>query len=185
MNELTEEEIFVRREIDKEYKQLDINCRKVAGAAYNKYGRDLLAYCIEIYLSKPLEVQIKVIADNKLENYITKLMNFQLKLGTTGFYHRYRKHHEKQREYLIDYIYSPASITHNLAFEDEEDGTLTCVKQIVKDLDPYNKMLVDEFIMKKGNYSEVALRFKITYSHLSRDLKALKLKIKKKCQHFL
>ena len=185
MNKLTEEEIFVRKEINKEFDQLDINCRKVAGAAYNKYGRDLLAYCIEIYLSKDIEVQLKVISDGKLENYITKLMNFQLKLSTTGFYHKYRKHHEKQRVYLNDYIYSPASVTHNLAFEDEEDATLSCVKQIVKGLDPYNKMLVDEFIMKKGNYSEVAVRFKITYSHLSRDLKALKQKIKKKCQHFL
>ncbi len=185
MSTLNEEEKFVRDQIIKIYEQLVINCRNVSGAAYKKYGQDLLAYCVEIYLSKPLEVQLKVIADNKLENYITKLMNFQLKLGTTGFYHKYRKHHEKQREYLTDYIYSPASLTHNLAFQDEPNQLMDCMKKVVDDLDPYKKMLVDNFITEKNSFTDVGNKFNITYSHLSRDLKALKLEIKNKCKHFL
>ena len=143
METTTEKKQFISNEIAKIYEQLVINCRKVCGAAYDRYGVDLLPFSIEIFLDKPLEVQLKVIADKKLENYITHVMNFQLKLGTTGFYHKYRKHHEKQREYLMDYI------------------------------------------LKDNSFLDVSKKYKITYTHLSRDLKKIKKELKRLCQHSL
>ena len=181
--ELSKDEILVRKEIEKIYDQLVINCRNTSGAAFHKYGQDLLSFCIEIYLSKPIEVQLKVINDGKLENYITKLMNFQLKLGTTGFYHKYRKHHEKQREYYVNYDYGYSST--NNAFKDEPNQVVECIQTVIDNLDPYKKMLVDNFITDKKTYTEVGNKFNITYSHLSRDLKALKQEIKNKCKHFM
>ena len=184
METITEKKQFISNEISKIYDQLVVNCRKVCGTAYDRYGVDLLPFSIEIFLDKPLEVQLKVIADKKLENYITHVMNFQLKLGTTGFYHRYRKHHEKQREYLIDYIYSPDHIALNEAFEDENPA-LDCLKKAIEKLDPYSKMIVDEIIVKDNSFLDVSKKYKITYTHLSRDLKKIKKELKRLCQHSL
>jgi len=184
MNTDTEKKQFISKEITKIYPQLDINCRKVCGAAYERYGVDLLPYCIEIFLDKPLDVQLKVIKDNKLEHYITHVMNFQLKLGTTGFYHKYRKHHEKQREYYTNYVYSEDQVSYNDAFEDE-NPTLQCVQKVIEDFDPYKKMLVDEIIIKGNTFQYISDKYNITYTHLSRDLKSIKKEIKKLCQHLL
>ena len=107
MKELNEEEIFVRKELAEAYPQLQINCRNVCGSAFGKHGGDLLAMCIEFYLEKSLKYQLKVIKDGKLVNFITYLMNFQLKRDTTRYHYHYRKWDIAQRELYTDYDYGP------------------------------------------------------------------------------
>lgn len=181
---LSKDEQKVRTELTKIYPQLVINCQKTCGAAYDKHGGDLLAMCIEFYLEKPLDYQLKVIDDGKLEHFITHMMGFQLKLGTTRFYHHYRKHNEKMRELLPNYVYKGWMVEYEKPFQDEESEVYQCMKQVIEKLNPYEKMLVDELIINKEKYIDVSKKYNIQYTHLKRDSIKVRNKIKQACQHW-
>ena len=185
MDTLTKEEKLVRDTITQIYDQLKINCRKVCGAGYDKHGDDLLAMCVEFYLEKPLEYQLKVINDGKLEHFLTKMMAFQLKLGTTRYYHQYRKFNEKIRDFFPNYNYGKQYLNNNLAFADEENESLRCVKYYIDKLNPYEKMIINEYIIEGLTYTAISEKYNITYTHIKRDLIKLKKQLKEQCQHFL
>lgn len=182
--ELSKDEKYVRECLSKEYPQLVINCQKVCGAAYNKYGGDLLAICVEYYLNKPIEYQLKVINDGKLEHFITHLMNFQLKRATTKFYHQYRKFHEGQRELFDNYDYSPpGDLDEERPFKDEKSEVMICIEESIKKLNPYEGMLVKEKILNNLNFAEISEKYNIGYFHLKKDLSKIIKKIKNTCSH--
>lgn len=181
--ELTKDEKYVRDCITEIYPQLQINARKVCGAAYNKHGGDLLALCIEYYLKKDIKYQLKVISDGKLEHFITHMMNFQLKHATTKFYHQYRKHHEKQRELLPNYDYKLGMMEEGFPFSDEVSDVMQCIECVRKELDPYKGMLVTEYVLNELNFQEISKKYNIAYYHLKRDLEEVLLNIKKTCGH--
>ena len=181
-NKLTKEEEFVRDEISKIYPQLVINSRKTCGYAFDKHGLDLIAVCVEFFLSKPLEAQLKTIENGKLENFITFMMAMQLKSGSSRFYYQYRKHHESQRELYFNFDYGSNYIETNAAFEDEEDEVVTCIKCEIEKLDPYMKMLVRERVIENKTYTYISETYNINYSSLKTDTnKAIKI-IREKCQ---
>lgn len=176
---MTEQEQRVRDELAKIYPQLVINAQKTCGNGYEKWGDDLLAMCILIYLEKPIQQQIKIIDDGKLENYITYIMGFQLKLGTTAFFHTYRKHSARSNE-IGDWH---AKKTYNLAFEDEPDPCAECIKQEIDKLDPYLKMLVNEKVIENETYSAISRKYDINYHHLKKDTQEILKQIQKTCKH--
>lgn len=181
---LTEEDKIVRKELEDIYPQLLINAEKVCGAAFNKHGMDLLAVGIEQYLKKPIEYQLKVISDGKLEHFITHIMNFQLKHATTHFYHHYRKHHEKQRELFPNYDYGT-----NFQIDGWEenhkgdDDAMLCVKHHMKKLDPYRKMLVDEYVINGLKFNHISKKYNIGYHNLKKDLNKVLKEIKALCNY--
>ena len=46
-------------------------------------------------------------------------------------------------------------------------------------------MIVDEIIVKDNSFLDISKKYKITYTHLSRDLKKIKKELKRLCQHSL
>ena len=185
--QLTKEEKLVRKAISDIYPQLVINSRNVCGAAYDKHGHDLLAMSIEMYLEKPIEYQLKVINDKKLVNFLTYIMNFQLKHATTRFYHHYRKHNEKQRDWLDNYDYvdlkSELNNQFKHAYEDSDDDLMLCIKHKMELLNPYQSMLLKEYIINGNTYDEISERYDIPYFHLQKDLKDVLQQLKDTCQH--
>lgn len=176
---LTEEETWVRKELTKLYPQLQINERKVLGAGYELYGGDLLAVAIEFFLNKPIEVQVDAFKENTAENFITYMMNLQAKSKTTKFYAEYKKHSTSMREYYPDhYLYDIHKEEDN-----SDDDRMLCIKQAIKELDPYERMLVEERIIKGVGYEEIREKYNIPYSALSNQLTKVKKKLRKKCQH--
>ena len=95
---MTEEEKYVRKELEKIYPQLLINAKKVCGAAYDKWGEDLLPVAITFFLEKPIQQQLKTIKAGKLENFITWIMNIQLKSNSSDHFSVYRKPMSASRE---------------------------------------------------------------------------------------
>lgn len=176
--ELTQEEVYVREQLTKLYPQLLINCQKTLGAAYDKYGGDLIAVAVEFFLNKPIEVQVKAFKEGRAENFITFIMAMQSKSSTSKWYHEYRKFHEKQREYFTEsYLYSSEDK------EDEDDDRMLCIKQAIKQLNPYEKMLVECKVLKGMKFTEIEEYYDIPYSSLASELKKTLNKIKKQCQH--
>ena len=180
MKELTKEEIWVREELTKLWPQLQINEKKVLGTAYDMYGGDLLAVAIEFFLEKPIDNQVEAFKEGKAENYITWIMNIQAKHDTTKFYHQYKKHTIRMREYYPDtYLYD-----QHKPEDDSDDDLMVCIKEAIKHLDPFERMLVEERIIKGSGYEEIRDKYDIPYYSLSNEITKVKKKLKKLCQHY-
>lgn len=178
--ELTEEEVWVRAELTKLYPQLQINERKVLGAGYNRFSGDLLGLCIEFFLNKPIENQVQAFKEGTAENYITYMMNLQAKSSTTKFFHEYRKFTYKIREYYPDsYLYDD-----DKPVDDTDDDLMVCLKKAISQLDPFEKMLVEERIIKGVGYEDIRDKYDIPYSALSNELTKVKKKLKKICSMY-
>ena len=178
--ELTQEEIYVREELSKLWPQLQINERKVLGSAYEMYGGDLLAVAIEYFLEKPIEVQVDAFKNNTAENFVTYIMNLQAKSSSTKFYGHYKKHTINMREYYPDnYLYD-----QHIVEDTSDDDLMLCLKEAIKLLNPFEKMLVEKRIIEGLGYEEIRETYDIPYSALSNELTKVKKKLKKICQHF-
>lgn len=187
---MTEQEKFVRDQIIEIYPQLQINCKKTCGAGYDAWGHDLLAMSIEMYLEKPIEYQLKVIDDGKLENFITFVMGLQLKSSSSRFYHTYRKPFEKSRELLDNYNYTKYIKTQKPFkptdyIEDEPNEVIDCINAYRDKLDPFEKVVLDRIIIEKENIKDLALEFDIPYYNFVKAKNEIIKKIKKSCQHWL
>ena len=176
---LTEEEKWVRKELTKLWPQLQINEKKVLGSGHQLYGGDLLAVAIEFFLNKPIENQVEAFKEGTAENYITYIMNLQAKSSTTKFYIQYKKPTLSIREYYPDsYLYD----SHKEE-DTEDDDLMLCIKKNIHKLDPFEKMLVTERIIKGTGYEDIIEKYDIPYSSLSNELTKVKKKLKRLCQH--
>lgn len=173
----------VTAEIGRIHPQLQINERKTTGAGHYKWGGDLLSMCIDMFLEKDTDYIWKVYKDNKLENFITYMMGFQLKSSSSRFWHKYRKESEKSRELLPNYELRQQRVTFNHAFHDEESLIYTCMKKAIEDLNPYEKMVVNEIIIDGNNYKKTSEKYNINYYSLKKDYEQIKALIKNKCRH--
>jgi len=184
MQKLTDDEKRVREELTKVFPQLVINAQKVCGQGYSKWGDDLLQLCLEIYLEKPLDYQIKVIDDGKLENFITYTMNFQLKRGkTTRFWHTHRKFVNSTRELFVGSYEYDNDPNYPQPFEDEVSELEDCVNKFINTLNPFQKMLVREKVQNGVRLTDLSEKYNIPYSSLQTGLRRTLKKIKEQCQH--
>jgi len=174
---------IVTDEIGRIHPQLQINEMKTCGAGYTKWGGDLLSMCIDMFLEKDTNYIWKVYKDGKLENFITYMMGFQLKSGSSRFYHRYRKEAEKSRELLPNYELRQQRVEFNHAFADEPTEIYSCMQSVIKDLNPYQKMIVNEMIIDGNNYKVTSEKYNINYYSLKKDYEQIKALIKNKCRH--
>ena len=184
MKKLTDDERRVREELTIVFPQLQINAQKVCGAAYQRWGDDLLQLSVEMFLEKPIEDQIKTIENKKLENFITYIMNFQLKRGqTTRFWHTHRKFIGSTRELFNGtYDYKQNEMFPE-PFADEISELQLCIDKQVEDLNPFQKMLIQEKVYYGNSFVDIAKKYEIPYSSLQQGLKKTLKNIKELCQH--
>jgi len=177
--ELTKDEKFVREELARIWPQLQINERKILGSAYELYGGDLMAIAVEFFLKKPIANQLESIREGKMEHYITFIANLQAKSSTTKFYIEYRRPTLQMREYYPDsYLYDA-----HKEEDSTDDDLMLCIKDNIQKLDPFEKMLVTERIIKGMSYDDIVEKYDIPYSSLSNELVKVKKKLKKLCKH--
>lgn len=184
MKKLSEDEKRVREELTKVFPQLVINAKNVCGKGYDKWGDDLLQLSIEMFLEKPIEDQIKTIDNNKLENFITYIMNFQLKRGkTTRFYHTHRKFVGSTRELFAGSYNYDYDDDFERPLDDEASELQECINKHIKDLNPFEKMLINEKVQWGVKLTDISVKYNIPYSSLQTGLRRTLNKIKKQCQH--
>lgn len=180
---LSKDEEYVREKLAEVYPQLKINAEKVCGAGFNLWGNDLIVCVVEIYLEKPIEYQLKVISDKKLENFLTYVMNFQLKLGTTRFYHKYRKANEKSRELYLNHDYGGRMVIDNLAYKNSDDDLMLCLKSQIEKLNPFEKAIAKEHIIQGFNYKEMSEKYDIPYYTFKKETSKVIKKLRGLCSH--
>ena len=184
MKNLTEDEMFVRREIDKMYPQLVINARKTSTTNFDKWGLDLITTVVEFFLNKPIEQQLKTIADGKLENMLTFMMAIQLKSTSSRFYNEFRKHTMNMRELWTDkYMYEGMEYNMEDLWEDNiQSEVIKCVEYHAKDLDVFQRMVYDKILKQGMSYADVSKQYKIGYNHLRDTTLELKEMFNQKCE---
>jgi len=174
-----EKKAYVDKHLTDIYDQLIINCQKTCGAGYSQWGEDLLPLALEFFLDKPLDVQYDSCINNKAENFITYIMGFQLKSSTSRFWHVHRKHKSSHRELIPDsFMYDGTNKE-----DTSDDDFMLCIKSSIKHLDPFERMLIEERVIKRLKFVEIAERYDIPYTALSSQLKVALKKIKSKCLH--
>tara|TARA_R110000744_G_scaffold351481_2_gene457313 strand:- start:499 stop:1059 length:561 start_codon:yes stop_codon:yes gene_type:complete len=180
---LTKDQEFVREELSKVFPQLKINADKVCGWGKDRWADDLLQLSVEMFLEKPIDQQLYTIEIGKLENFITTIMNAQLKLGrTTRFYHTHRKFITSTREYYMNRGYNEVG-TLKQPFDDEPDRCMECIKKEISKLNPFQKMIVKEKIEYGYRYTDIAKKYGIPYNQLQSELKLVLKEINQTCKH--
>tara|TARA_R110000803_G_scaffold22060_2_gene55080 strand:+ start:878 stop:1420 length:543 start_codon:yes stop_codon:yes gene_type:complete len=175
--ELTKDEIFVRKELENIYPQLEINCRKVCGEGYWRWGNDLLSVAITFFLEKPIEAQLKTVANNKLENFITWIMNMQLKSSSSYFYSRYRKPRIMMREMYegdLDYMYGTESVP---------EDALICIREELNNIPVEYKEAILAMVYDKETEGNLIKKFNLGRIGLRKELDKHLTYIQTKCQH--
>jgi hypothetical protein len=174
---------FVDKHITKIFPQLQVNMTKVCGVAYSRWGDDLLSIAVEFFLNKPLDVQYESCKENKAENFITYIANFQLKSSTSRFWHTHRKFVGNTRElYAGSYDYKQDDMFPK-PFEDEISELQKCINKSISKLDPFEKMLIKERVEWGMNFTDIAEKYNIPYSSLQGGIKKILRKIKEQCQY--
>lgn len=181
--DLTKEEKLVRDELTKIYPQLQINMIKTCGYNSDKWADDLLAVSVTFFLEKSLETQLKVIKDGKLEHYITFIAGTQVRSGSSKFYNYYRRFTTSQREIFDNKTYKGRMVSFQEPFEDEEDLVVTCIKKHMEELNPYEKMIINEKVVEGRTYKDISEQYDIPYSSLTNTADSTLKKLKKLCQH--
>jgi len=170
---------YVDKHLTEIYPQLRINVEKVCGAGTSQWADDLLPTALEFFLEKPLQVQYESCINNKAENFITFIMAFQLKSSSTKFWHVHRKHISNSREYYTDHFQYDLDKKQDVA----DDDHMHCIKQAIKKLDVFEKMLIEERVIKGIKFVDISDRYDIPYTALCNQLNKTLKKLKKQCQH--
>jgi len=174
-----EKKDFIDKHLTEIYPQLKINMQKICGGGYSQWGDDLFSIAMEYFLKKPLDVQYQSCLDNKAENFVTYIANFQLKSGYSKFWHTHRRFSTSTREYFIDHH------QYDVEKEDfwQDDDRMVCIKKAIEDLDPYRKMLIENRVFKGMKFQDIVDIYDIPYSSLTLTLKQTLKEIKEKCKH--
>jgi len=107
--------------ITKNYKQLEINSKKLAQES-NPLRPDLLAHTLEQFLTKDLDIQYRIVSKEQPEFYITRMMALNLKSSTSSFYTKYRKPAMAIREFHVNRKYEGQQ--HDYELEEYLEGEL-------------------------------------------------------------
>jgi hypothetical protein len=191
---MSEEEM--RKEINAKvvlwYPKMVKDSKQIAGANFEKYGNDLLAFVLEDFLcNKDLEYQYKVaVQDNKLVNYIGYSMGLQIKSSSSPFWFRYRKEGYNSRGiYLAEdgSVEIDPSVEIGEEMDDEFDSpyyiknNLDCVRYALEQLHWYDKILIEEYYIKGVTFRDMHKKYNISLNSLKKDIDSALTKIRKIC----
>lgn len=174
---------YVDDHLTKIFPQLQINMTKICGVAASKWADDLLSISVEFFLNKTIDVQYDSCIENKAENFITYIANFQLKSSTSRFWHTHRKFVGNTRELFVGSYKYDNEPNYPKPFEDEISDLQMCINKQMSELDPYEKMLLTEKVDWGSSYVEISEKYNIPYGSLQSGLKKTLKKIKEKCKH--
>jgi len=166
------------KELSKIYPQLQINMKKICTYRAGEWADDLLAVALEFWLKKPIDQQWDTYEKGKMENFITYIANMQLKSSHSKFYREYRRSNINSRELFTDYSYEGTWT------EEEEDYSEVkrCIMEEIEKLNVYEQELIKRKVVDGWTYAKIRDTYNIHMGHLTRDLKDVVYRIRKKCK---
>ena len=183
----------INAKVTQYYPKMYRDSMQIAGANFEKYGSDLLAYCLEDFLcNKSIDYQYKISCiDEKLPNYIGYSMGLQIKSSSSPFWFKYRKEGYNSRGiYLVEdgsVEIDPSVEIEVDEIDDEFDSPyyikndLDCVRYALEQLHWYDRILVDDYFIKGLTYSSMHKKYNISLNSLKKDINSALNKIRKIC----
>jgi len=156
------------------YNQLIINCKKVCGKGYHLWGEDLLPFIIQEFLEKGVDYQLKVLADGKIEHWITNAMSFQLKSSTSPFYYKQRRQLINERSEGIEDF--PESEVYN-------EEILDNLHSVINGMSEEHKHLATWLYIEGKEQKEYYETFGVTQYSMKQNIISIQKIIKQKLQH--
>jgi hypothetical protein len=176
------------------YPKMYKDSMQISGTNFEKYGNDLLAYCLEDFLcNKDLDYQYKVSCiDDKLVNYIGRSMALQIKSSSSPFWFKYRKEGYNSRGiYLVED--GKEELDPLIEMGEEMDvefdspayvkNDLDCVRYALEQLHWYDSHLINDYFIKGLTYQDMHIKYGITLNSLKKDINSALKNIKKLCSH--
>jgi hypothetical protein len=174
------------------YQKMYRDSKQISGTNFDKYGEDLLAYCLEDFLvNKSIDYQYKISCiDNKLVNYIGRSMALQIKSSTSPFWFKYRKEGYNSRGiYLVED--GKEELDPLIEMGEEMDvefdspyyvkNDLDCLRYALTQIHWYDKILIEEYYLKGMTYASLHKKYNITINSLKKDINKALTNIKKLC----
>ena len=174
------------------YQKMYRDSKQISGTNFDKYGGDLLGYCLEDFLcNKDLEYQYKVaVEDDKLPNYIGRSMSLQIKSSSSPFWFKYRKEGYNSRGI---YLAEDGSVEIDPSVEIGEEmdvefdspayvkNDLDCVRYALEQLHWYDSHLINDYFIKGLTYQDMHVKYNISLNSLKKDINKALDKIRKIC----
>ena len=191
---MTEEEMKkqINAKVTQWYAKMYKDSIQISGANFEKYGEDLLAYCLEDFLcNKSIDYQYKISCiDEKLPNYIGYSMGLQIKSSSSPFWFKYRKEGYNSRGI---YLAEDGSVEIDPSVEIGEEmdvefdspayvkNDLDCVRYALEQLHWYDSHLINDYFIKGLTYQDMHVKYKISLNSLKKDINKALAKIKNIC----
>jgi hypothetical protein len=184
----------INDKINQYYNKMVADSIQISGYNKDTYSEDLLSYCLEYFLcNKTLEQQYKIaVIDNKLPNWIGRMMSLQIKSSTSPFFIKYRKQSVNARgSYLVEYNpnVKPIDPEFSLDYIDEyfdlpshQKDIQDCLLYQINKLDFYHKALVVDYFINKLTYSQMYKKYNITLYSLKTSIAQGVEILKQKCK---
>jgi len=175
------------------YQKMYRDSKQISGTNFEKYGNDLLAYCLEDFLcNKDIEYQYKVaVEDDKLVNYIGRSMSLQIKSSTSPFWFKYRKQGYNSRGiYLIEDGREEIDPLIEIGVDEIDDefdspayikNNLDCLRYALENIHWYDKILIEEYYIKGMTFRDLHVKYNISLNSLKKDINKALDKIRKIC----
>ena len=182
----------INAKVTQYYPKMYRDSMQIAGANFEKYGSDLLAYCLEDFLcNKSIDYQYKISCiDEKLPNYIGYSMGLQIKSSSSPFWFKYRKEGYNSRGiYLAEdgSVEIDPSVEMGEEMDDEFDSPayvkndLDCVRYALEQLHWYDKILIEQYYIKGMTFRDMHKKYNISLNSLKKDINKALDKIRKIC----
>ena len=177
----------VNKWLDNNYRQLEINSKKLAQAD-NPLRPDLLAHTLEQFLTKDIDIQYRIVSEEKPEFYITRMMALNLKSSTSSFYTKYRKPAMAIREFHVnrryegqEYDYELDDILEGELFTNipEDTRLVRRTMQILKDYNFYYADIIVKLYVEGWNHTDYSEHYGIPMSELRNNVTQARNRFKK------
>ena len=176
------------------YQKMYRDSKQISGTNFDKYGEDLLAYCLEDFLvNKSIDYQYKISCiDKKLPNYMGRSMALQIKSSTSPFWFKYRKEGYNSRGiYLVEdgkeeldpliEIGEEMDVEFDSPYYVKND--LDCLRYALTQIHWYDKILIEEYYLKGMTYASLHKKYNITINSLKKDINSALTNIRKICSY--
>ena len=180
----------INKKITEKYKRLVADSKRVAGYNYVNYGEDLLAHCLDEFMSKKtIDYQYQVaVVDNKLPNYIGRAMSMAIRSNTSTFWYKYRKEAYNSRGvYLAEHFENKTlyDADYNLA-PDKEKSPEDCIQWVMdNELDWYESTIIDKIYLQKWTKKQFMSTYGLPLNSFNKDYKNTIKKFRQLCKHFM
>jgi len=137
---------------------------------------DLLNDCILNFLEKGSDYINQVVQDNKIENYLIKMVHIQFNSSSSPFYRKYRKSLLKSVEVKQEHIEE----IDELEIKEDKAKLAEDIKIYIGKLPLYNKTIANEHFVEGKSQRQISRMYNINRLHITKDLKTVKSNIKQK-----